>query len=113
MVPKQHSKLLLNMVDELIKEAKINLTEVDAFTYGSGPGSFTGLRIAASIVQGLAFGTGKNVVCVSTLQALAQSAWRRFGYTNVFAAIDARMHEVYFAFYALDKNNIMQNVTPD
>lgn len=111
--PREHSKLLLNMVDELLKEAKTDIQEIDAFAYGMGPGSFTGLRIAAGIVQGLAFGTNKGVIPVSTLQALAQAAWKRFGYTKVFAALDARMHEVYFGFYALDSNNIMQNLTVD
>lgn len=111
--PKQHSKLLLNMLDDLVKEAKTSLLEIDAFAYGNGPGSFTGLRIAASIAQGLAFAADKPIVTISTLQALAQLAWRRFGYSRVFAAIDARMHEVYFGFYALDKDDIMQNCTLD
>jgi len=112
-VPREHSKLLLTMVDELLKEAGIGIQEVDAFAYGMGPGSFTGLRIAASIVQGLAFGSDKVVVPVSTLRALAQAAWRRFGYSQVFAALDARMQEIYFGFYKLDDSNIMQNVDVD
>jgi tRNA threonylcarbamoyladenosine biosynthesis protein TsaB len=111
--PREHSKLLLNMIDELLKEANIGIQEIDAFAYGMGPGSFTGLRIAASIVQGLAFGTNKEVIPISTLQALAQAAWRRFGYTQVFATLDARMQEIYFGFYELDKNNIMQNIDTD
>jgi tRNA threonylcarbamoyladenosine biosynthesis protein TsaB len=111
--PREHSKLLLNMVDELLKEAKINIQEVDAFAYGMGPGSFTGLRIAASIVQGLAFGTNKKIIPISTLQALAQAAWRRFGFPQIFAALDARMQEIYFGFYELDNNDIMQKVIPE
>jgi tRNA threonylcarbamoyladenosine biosynthesis protein TsaB len=111
--PREHSKLLLNMIDELLKEANIGIQNIDAFAYGMGPGSFTGLRIAASIVQGLAFGTNKEVIPVSTLQALAQAAWRKFGYKQVFATLDARMQEIYFGFYELDKNNIMQNICPD
>ena len=111
--PREHSKLLLNMIDEILKEAKINMPDINAFAYGVGPGSFTGLRIAASIVQGLAFGMNKMVVPVSTLQALAQAAWKRFGMTQVFAALDARMNEIYFGFYELDNDNIMQSVRPD
>lgn len=113
LAPKEHSKLLLNMVDELLQEATIGLAELNAFAYGMGPGSFTGLRIAASIVQGLAFGTNKQVIPISTLQALAQAAWRRFGYSQVFAALDARMQELYFGFYQLDANEIMQNLAVD
>lgn len=111
--PREHSKLLLNMIDEILTEAKISLSDIDAFAYGVGPGSFTGLRIAASIVQGLAFGMNKMVVPVSTLQALAQAAWKRFNMPQVFAALDARMNEIYFGFYELDDNNIMQSVRPD
>ena len=113
MAPQQHAKLLLNMIDELLTEANLNLAHMDAFAYGHGPGSFTGLRIAASIVQGLAFGVNKVVVPVSTLQAIAQAAWKRHGVTQVFAAIDARMQEIYYGFYLLDHNEIMRNVVPD
>lgn len=108
--PREHSKLLLNMVDELLKEAKVGIQEIDAFAYAMGPGSFTGLRIAASIVQGLAFATNKQVIPISTLRTLAQTAWRRFGFSQVFAALDARMQEIYYGFYELDDNNIMQSV---
>ncbi len=111
--PREHSKLLLNMIDELLKEAEVCVQDIDTFAYGMGPGSFTGLRIAASVVQGLAFGTNKMVIPISTLQALALAAWKRFGYTQVFAALDARMQEIYFGFYELDDNNIMQNVMID
>lgn len=111
--PREHSKLLLKMVDELLKEANLSISQVDAFAYGMGPGSFTGLRIATSIVQGLSYGTHKQVIPISTLQALAQAAWRRFGYTKVFAALDARMDEIYYGFYALDNDDIMQNIDTD
>jgi tRNA threonylcarbamoyladenosine biosynthesis protein TsaB len=111
--PCEHSKLLLNMIDELLKEANLTVQALAAFAYGAGPGSFTGLRIAASMVQGLAFGVNKMVVPISTLQAMAQAAWQRFHYTSVFAALDARMGEIYYGFYELDPNNIMQSVSPD
>ena len=112
--PKEHSKLLLKMVDELLDEANFKLRDdISALAYGAGPGSFTGLRIAASVVQGLSFGIKRPVIAVSTLQALAQAAWRRFGYLQVLAILDARMEEIYFGFYKLDSNNIMQNCGKD
>lgn len=72
--PQAHSKLLLGMVQSVCKQADIALPQVQAFAFGKGPGSFTGLRIAASVVQGLAFGSNKPVIAVSSLQVLAQQA---------------------------------------
>src|SRR5215831_9504859 len=67
--------------------------------FGAGPGSFTGLRIACGVAQGLAFGAGLPVVGVASLEAMAESAHAMHGWRRVAAALDARMHEVYFAAY--------------
>jgi tRNA threonylcarbamoyladenosine biosynthesis protein TsaB len=94
--PKAHTKLLLPMVDSLLKEADIKLTQLDALAFGCGPGSFTGLRIATGVVQGLAFGADLPVVPVSTLAALAQQ------YSTMplsFVAMDARIGEVFWGVY--------------
>lgn len=91
----RHSELVLPMVSRMLDEAGLTLAQLDGIAFGSGPGSFTGLRIACGIAQGLAFGAGLPVIGISTLEALAQQA----GGTQVVAALDARMHEIYHAAY--------------
>ena len=83
------------MLRELLDEAKIDLKELDGMAFGAGPGSFTGLRIACGVAQGLAFGSNLPVVEVSTLEALAQQS----GEQKVITCLDARMGEVYYAAY--------------
>lgn len=111
--PQQHTKLILPMVQSLLSEAELTLQDVDVFAFGRGPGSFTGLRIAASVIQGFAFGTGKPVVMVSTLRALAQKAYRLYHETSVCAAIDARMQEWYWGLFKLDEHGIMQSASEE
>lgn len=97
------SQRLLPAVDEVLGEAGLRLDACDAIGFGAGPGSFTGLRIAAGATQGLAFGIGCPVLPVSTLEACAQAARERDpAVEHVVAALDARMDEVYWASYAFD-----------
>lgn len=91
----QHSRRILALVNEVLAEAGITLKQCDAIAFGRGPGSFTGLRIAAGVAQGLAFGAGLQVAPVSTLAALAQGAQA----PRVLAALDARMQEIYFGAF--------------
>ncbi len=93
-----HSERLLPLVRELLEEAKLGLAELDAIAYGAGPGAFTGLRLACGVAQGLAFGAGLPVVGVGSLEALAWASGR----PRVYACLDARMNEVYFAAYRID-----------
>ncbi len=93
----RHSELALPMLERLLKQFKITPGVLDAVAFGAGPGSFTGLRIACGIAQGLAFARGIPVLGVSTLEALAEEA----GAPRVVACLDARMREVYYA--ALEK----------
>ena len=98
----RHSELLLPMVQELLAQEGLTLSDVEGIAFGAGPGSFTGLRIACGVAQGLGLGTGLPIVGVPTLEAMAESARLRFGATRVIAALDARMHEAYLAAYEHD-----------
>lgn len=95
LVGQKHSELLLAMLDGLLKDAGVTIKQLDGIGFGKGPGSFTGVRIACGVAQGLAFGANLQVVGVCTLQALAQAS----GCDKVIAALDARMGEIYLAAY--------------
>ncbi len=94
-----HSQAILPMVQELLAEAGIALAQCDAIAFGSGPGSFTGVRTACGIAQGLAFGAGLPAVPVVTLPAMALACREQTGASDVLAVLDARMGEVYWAQY--------------
>lgn len=100
-IPRLHAQCLLPMIREVLDEAGIELSAVDAIAFGRGPGAFTGIRIAIGVVQGLGFASNRPVIGVSDLAALAQRAYREQGATHVAAAIDARMDEVYWGCYQL------------
>jgi tRNA threonylcarbamoyladenosine biosynthesis protein TsaB len=108
LIPRQHNALILPMIEQILGEAGLTLKQLDAIAFGRGPGSFTGLRIAASVVQGIAFAADLPVLPISTLQALAQAALREFSVTQVIAAIDARINEIYWAAYQADANGLIQ-----
>ena len=103
MLPREHARKVLPMVDSLLAEAGVELSSLDALAYSRGPGSFTGLRIGFGVIQGLAFGADLPVVGVSSLQALALQGAREFGVDRGIAvpALDARMRELYWAVYEL------------
>jgi tRNA threonylcarbamoyladenosine biosynthesis protein TsaB len=97
-----HSHSVLPMVQELLAEAGLRLAECDAVAFGAGPGSFTGVRTACGVAQGLAFGAGLPVLPLVTLEAMAVACRERSGATDVLAVLDARMGEVYWAQYRYD-----------
>jgi len=111
--PRLQTELLLPMVDELLAEAGISLQALDAIAYSRGPGAFTGVRIAAAMAQGLAFGVGLPVLPLSSLQTLAQGAYRQFGAGRVLALFDARMDEVYVGAYGIGEHELMQPLAPE
>lgn len=94
-----HSQLALEWVDAVLAARGWRIGDLDGIAFGAGPGAFTGVRIACGIAQGLALGAGLAVVPVSTLEAIAQRAYRTHGATRVLACLDARMQEVYVAAY--------------
>jgi tRNA threonylcarbamoyladenosine biosynthesis protein TsaB len=98
---RSHARDLLPMIQRLLQRAGISLKELDALAFGQGPGSFTGVRIAASAIQGLAYGAQLPVVALSSLAMLAKSCVVREGVENarIVAAVDARMGEVYAGVY--------------
>ncbi|MGH8380356.1 tRNA (adenosine(37)-N6)-threonylcarbamoyltransferase complex dimerization subunit type 1 TsaB [Pseudomonas sp.] len=98
-IPRLHAQKLLPMIQQLLADAGTTLAAVDAIAFGRGPGAFTGVRIAIGVVQGLAFALERPVLPVSNLAVLAQRALREQGVSQVAAAIDARMDEVYWGCY--------------
>ena len=111
--PNGHSRLVLGMVESLLREAGLDLRDLDALAVDVGPGSFTGVRIGIGVAQGLAYGAGCKVVPVGSLEALACGVFRDFHEAasdpvpgpapeTVLAAIDAHMGQIYYACYGLD-----------
>ena len=111
--PAQHTQLILPMVAELLAQAELKLTGLDAIAFGAGPGSFTGLRIACGVAQGLGFGAGLPLIPISSLRALAQGAQREYQAAAVLAAFDARLAETYWGYYEADPEGLMQAIIPD
>lgn len=99
-----HSQAVLPMVQELLAEAGMRLADCDAVAFGAGPGSFTGVRTACGVAQGLAFGAALPVVPLVTLEAMAQACRARTGAADVLAVLDARMGEVYWAQYRYEED---------
>jgi tRNA threonylcarbamoyladenosine biosynthesis protein TsaB len=97
--PREHTRILLPMVRELLAEGGISLGELDGIVLGNGPGSFIGMRIAAAVAQGLAFGAGLKVLPVSSLAAVAAEVFATGDAGEVLVAQDARMGEVYLGAF--------------
>ena len=96
----QASASLIPAVQALLAQAGLSLSDLSAIAFGRGPGSFTGLRTACAVAQGLAWGAGVPVLPIDTLLAVAEAARSAHGATHVLALLDARMNEVYAAEYA-------------
>ncbi len=104
--PREHTKLILTMMDEVLKEAGVKLTQLDAVAFGRGPGAFTGLRIATGVAHGVSLAIDKPLLPISTLAAIAQQMQQQQNATQCIAAIDARMGEVYWGKYRAE-NGLM------
>ena len=107
---KAQTQTILPMIEQAFTQLGLSASELTAIAFSRGPGSFSGVRINAAVTQALAWANDLPVVAVSTLQALAQAAYRVAGLTAVTAVLDARMKEVYIASFELDSQGIMQAV---
>jgi tRNA threonylcarbamoyladenosine biosynthesis protein TsaB len=111
--PQKHASLLLPLIQSLIDEASITLPDLTAIGFGCGPGSFMGVRLATGIAQGLGFGLNIPLIPISTLQTIAQTAFYLTETQSFLAGWDARMNEIYWGFYVLDENRLMQSKMND
>lgn len=109
-----HTQFLLPFVDGLLSEQKKDICQLAAIAYAAGPGSFTGIRLAASVAKSLAYAANIPVIPVSSLAAIAMAFGRKTGRTGQCLVItDARMNEVYCGEYLLDKNGKLAVIQPD
>jgi len=106
LAPRRHAELILPMIDDLLADAELSLTQLDGLGFGRGPGAFTGVRIATGVIQGLALSADLPVVPISSLAALAQGAKDKAN--TLFTAIDARMNEIYYATYRVNSAGIVE-----
>jgi len=113
LAPRRHTRLILGMVEAVLRESAVSLRQLDSIALSHGPGSFTGVRIGVSVAQGLALGADLPITPVSSLRALAQGGWRRYQFRQVLAAFDARLEEIYAGAYALDAHGLMQACVED
>ena len=105
---KAQTQTILPMIEQGLQQTGLEVAGLDAIAFSRGPGSFSGVRINAAVAQALAWSQDLPVIPVSTLQALAQAAYRLEGLEQVTAVLDARMNEVYIASFVLDEQGIMQ-----
>ena len=107
---KAQTQTILPMIEQAFNQLALSAADLTAIAFSRGPGSFSGVRINAAVTQALAWANDLPVVPVSSLQALAQAAYRVAGLRSVTAVLDARMNEVYIASFELDQHGIMQAV---
>jgi tRNA threonylcarbamoyladenosine biosynthesis protein TsaB len=110
--PREHTRLLMPMIESAIKEAGVKMPDLDAIVLGNGPGSFIGMRIAASVAQGLAFAADLKIIPVSSMAAVAAQVFAEEQATEVVVAQDAHMNEVYLGVYR-QENAAVVDVVPE
>jgi tRNA threonylcarbamoyladenosine biosynthesis protein TsaB len=106
-LPLQQAQHILPMINELLCSNEIELKQLNALAFGCGPGSFTGIRIATSVIQGLGFGLNKPIIPISSLAALAQAAYHDLGWKKLLVGIDARIQEVYWGAYQVGEHGLV------
>lgn len=111
-MPRGHADLVLPMIESLLAQEQLSLSEIDGIAYGRGPGAFTGVRIAIGVVQGLAFGAQKLTAGISNLAAVAQQA--AHAGERILVCMDARMGEVYWGLFTRDAHTgLVTSLTPE
>jgi tRNA threonylcarbamoyladenosine biosynthesis protein TsaB len=108
--PREHTKLILPMIDSLMADAELKPQQLDALAFSRGPGSFTGVRISTGVIQGIAFGADLPVVPVSTLAAIAHEYLKNADYNCAYTAMDARMGEIFWGVYQKDQQGYVELV---
>jgi tRNA threonylcarbamoyladenosine biosynthesis protein TsaB len=103
---REHTSILVPMIERLLREGEIAMPELDAVVLGNGPGSFIGMRIGASVAQGICYGAGLKLVPISSLVAVAAETIDRHDAEHILVAQDARMHEVYLGRYRRDSDGL-------
>lgn len=111
--PREHAKITLPQIETLLKDANVQVKDLDLIVLGRGPGSFTGVRIAAGIAQGLAFSANCQILPVSTLMSLAYSVANAEQGKEIWSALDARMSEVYFARYRVSESGLPVEISEE
>lgn len=112
---RSHTKLILPMIDGVLRKSNLTLDDLDYIAFTAGPGSFTGIRIGFGIVQGLAYGANIPVLPVSSLETLAYTAIRKLKIKedlSIISMIDARMDEIYWAKFTY-KSGILSRASKD
>lgn len=107
-VPRQHAKLILPVINELLTSCSFTLDDIDAIAYGCGPGSYTGIRIASSVAQGLAYAKQKPVIPISSLAAAAQTAYQNTAHSLFLVAVDAHMRQLYWGAYQVNSKQVVE-----
>jgi len=104
--PRAHTRILLPMIRHVLREASLEPTDLDALVLGNGPGSFIGMRISASVAQGICYAAGLDIVPVSSLAAIAAEVMHESHVNDVLVAQDARMSEIYVGRFARDADGL-------
>ncbi len=108
--PREHTRLLMPMIRSALQEADMLLADLDAIVLGNGPGSFIGMRIAASVAQGLAHGAGLKIIPVSSLAAVAAEVFESTDAEQVGVAQDAHMNEVYWGLFERGDGGLPEHI---
>jgi len=111
--PREHTRLLVPMIHELLRESGLTLPELDAIVLGNGPGSFIGMRISASVAQGLAYASSLQIVPVSSMAAVAARVMADSDIDEVVVAQDAHMQQVYLGIYTPDADGLPVEKVPE
>ncbi len=109
LIPREHASSLLPMIAVLMEQNNIGFDQLDAVAFGRGPGSFTGLRIATGVTQGIAFGASIPTVPISTLMAMARRAYLQTGKNYIISCMDARIEQIYWSAFQVHSENSIES----